>query len=125
MPAPSAPGKKGPPPWAPAHGYRAKHVYRYFPGRDVYFEPQSGNYFYLEAGAWKIGVRLPGSIKIDAAAFVEVPMDTDKPYQFHNDIKAAFPKFIPMPPAPPSPIEDGENAGAPGKGKGKGKAKGK
>jgi hypothetical protein len=107
-------GKKGPPPWAPAHGHRAKYQYRYFPGHDVYFEPRNGTYFYLEAGAWKVGVRLPDSIRINLNSYVEVGMNADKPYQFHNDIKSAYPHG-----SPDAPGKDANSA--PGKGKGKGK----
>jgi len=30
--------KKGPPPWAPAHGHRAKYRYQYYPSTSVYFD---------------------------------------------------------------------------------------
>jgi hypothetical protein len=30
--------KQGPPAHAPAHGYRAKHQYRYYPSRSVYYD---------------------------------------------------------------------------------------
>lgn len=118
-PAPSAPSaKKGPPPWAPAHGHRAKHTYRYFPGHDVYFEPARGTYFYLEAGAWKVGVRLPDTFKIDLGASVEIGMDSDKPYQFHSEIKQAHPGRGHGGNAPGHASDD-----KPGKGQGKGKKK--
>ncbi len=38
----------GPPPWAPAHGYRAKHRYRYYPSAEIYFDLGRGIYFYYE-----------------------------------------------------------------------------
>ncbi len=118
--AASAPsGKKGgPPPRAPAHGHRAKHTYRYFPGHDVYFEPARSMYFYLEAGAWKIGARLPDTFKIDLGASVEIGMDSDKPYQFHNEIKQAHPGRGHSASAPGHTSDD-----KPGKGQGKGKKK--
>ena len=40
--------KGGPPPHAPAHGYRAKHTYRYYPDASVYFDISRKIYFYLE-----------------------------------------------------------------------------
>lgn len=35
----------GPPPWAPAHGYRAKHSYHYYPSAEVYFDTGRGSTF--------------------------------------------------------------------------------
>jgi hypothetical protein len=46
----------GPPPWAPAHGYRAKTNYVYFPAIGIYFDLSTHMYIYLEDGKW-ISVR--------------------------------------------------------------------
>jgi hypothetical protein len=83
----------GPPPWAPAHGRRAKYLYKYFPGTDVYFEPQRGVYFFLEAGIWRVSARLPDPLKlgVDLHAAIELPMDVDKPYVFHEQVKSSYP----------------------------------
>jgi hypothetical protein len=112
-PPPSA----GPPPWAPAHGYRAKHKYRYYRDAQVYFDTGRSLYFYLSGGTWRSSVRLPSHISI-AGSYVELDMDTDTPYKFHKDVKGHYPpgqmkkKGKQGPPGPPGP---------PGKGKGKGK----
>ncbi len=81
--APSRPAplpKTGPPPHAPAHGYRAKHVYHYYPSAYVYYEPARGRYFYYENGRWKIGVTLPNHIMISVGERVIIKMDIDRPY---------------------------------------------
>ena len=39
------PAKQGPPPWAPAHGYRAKYQYYYYPSSYVYFDTKKKLYF--------------------------------------------------------------------------------
>jgi hypothetical protein len=49
----------GPPPWAPAHGYRAKARYTYFPTLGFYFDTRIGAYFFLEAGIWTKRTTLP------------------------------------------------------------------
>jgi hypothetical protein len=46
--------KGGPPPHAPAHGYRAKYSYRYYPSCYVYFDISSKFYFYLAGDGWKV-----------------------------------------------------------------------
>jgi hypothetical protein len=44
--------KGGPPPHAPAHGYRAKYSYRYYPSSYVYFDVSRKCYFYLDGDNW-------------------------------------------------------------------------
>ena len=47
----------GPPPWAPAHGYRAKqHVY--FPDYYTYYDPTRG-YVYWNEGSWVVSRTVP------------------------------------------------------------------
>jgi hypothetical protein len=48
--------KKGPPAHAPAHGYRAKHQYRYYPSRSVYYDTGRKLYFYIKGDNWEVGV---------------------------------------------------------------------
>src|SRR5512136_852270 len=54
----------GPPPHAPAHGYRAKHQYRYYPYQNVYYEPARGMYFYLAGNGWSFGASLPAGLTV-------------------------------------------------------------
>ena len=88
-PAPSY--EEGPPPWAPAHGNRAKHNYRYYPYQGIYFEEKTGVYFYFSDGRWHMSVSLPTSIRITVNDFVTLDMDTDKPYEYHNDVVKKYP----------------------------------
>jgi hypothetical protein len=90
---PSAPSKKGqgPPPWAPAHGYRAKHQYRYYPSVHVYFDVGRRLYFYYDTGRWRMSASIPRSIKIDAEDYVTIEMDTANPYEHHADVVKRFP----------------------------------
>lgn len=80
----------GPPPWAPAHGYRAKHQYRYWPGHQVYFDSGRGLYFWFSSGDWQAGAKLPGRITL-GNDFVTLDMDTAKPYQWHNEVEVRYP----------------------------------
>jgi hypothetical protein len=72
--------KGGPPEHAKAHGYRAKHTYRYYPDTKVYYDVSRGSYFYLEGDSWRASVSLPDSLKVRLGDFVTVEMDSDKPY---------------------------------------------
>ena len=83
--------KKGPPPWAPAHGYRAKHQYLYYPSSYVYFDVGRGLYFYYENGYWRVSASLPGGIQIDVSDYVTLEMDTDEPYEYHAEVVKRYP----------------------------------
>lgn len=49
----------GPPPWAPAHGYRAKTRYVFFPTIGIYYDLQRESYMYLDGGKWITAKTLP------------------------------------------------------------------
>jgi hypothetical protein len=91
-PAPS-PGysKGGPPPWAPAHGYRAKHRYRYYPSSRVYYAEDRGVYFYYRGGEWRVSASLPSYIRIDAGDYVTLEMDNDRPYEYQGEVERRYP----------------------------------
>lgn len=75
--------KKGPPAHAPAHGYRAKHHYRYYPTCSVYYDYGRKIYFYLRGDRWEVGASLPSHLRIRLGDSVNIEMHTDKPY-IHN-----------------------------------------
>jgi hypothetical protein len=82
-------GRKGPPPWAPAHGYRAKYRYRYYPNSYVYYNEDMDLYFYRYAGRWVESPLLPSNIYLDD--YVVLEMDVEDPYRFHNDVVREYP----------------------------------
>jgi len=83
--------KKGPPAHAPAHGYRAKHQYRYYPSRSVYYDTGRGLYFYLKGDNWEVGASLPSHIRIGLGDSVSIELDTDKPYIHHAEHVKKYP----------------------------------
>ena len=83
--------KNGPPAHAPAHGYRAKHRYRYYPSCSVYFDIGRAVYFYLEGDNWHVSVELPDRLRVRLGGSVEFEMDTDKPYLDHEYHKQKYP----------------------------------
>lgn len=87
--------KGGPPPWAPAHGYRAKTRYVYFQDHGVYYDHDRGVYISLSGGNWQISAKLPSLLSgIDLTAAVKVDLDFsgDDPHKHHNDHKKKYPK---------------------------------
>ncbi len=85
--------KGGPPPHAPAHGYRAKqqYNYRYYPSRSVYYDAGRGLYFYLRGKNWEVGASLPNHLRMGLGDSVRIELDTDKPYIYHADHVKKYP----------------------------------
>lgn len=84
-------GPSGPPPWAPAHGFRRNRDYYYYPGTNVYYRPADRTWFYLEGQNWRFGVNLPDAVRVDFGHSVAVVMETDRPYEFHEHIRRYYP----------------------------------
>ena len=86
-----AKGKKtGPPPHAKAHGYRAKHTYRYYPAANAYYDVERKSYFYLEGNNWRVGVSLPDDLNVRLGKYVTIGMDSDKPYTSFEEHKRQY-----------------------------------
>jgi hypothetical protein len=83
--------KQGPPAHAPAHGYRAKHSYRYYPSSSVYYDTGRELYFYLKGDNWEFGASLPGNLRVQLGDYVSMELDTDKPYVYHADHIKKYP----------------------------------
>lgn len=84
-------GPAGPPPWAPASGFRRNRAYYYYPGAHVYYRPADRVWFYLEGDAWRFGASLPASIRIDFARCVPLTMESTRPYEYHAGIVERYP----------------------------------
>lgn len=82
--------KHGPPAHVPAHGYRAKHHYRYYPDAYVYYDTGRSVYFYMDNGAWRMSVSLPGFIRL-GSAYVSLEMDIGEPYRHHYEHREQYP----------------------------------
>lgn len=81
------PARAEPPPWAPAHGYRAKQAreyqYVYYPAQQVYYAPQTNSWFWLNGGSWQVGVNLPSRYRISSSGGVSVMLHSAQPYVEH------------------------------------------
>jgi hypothetical protein len=81
---------KGPPNWAPAHGYRAKTRHIYFPDNNFYFDIQKNVYIYLSGDQWQVSIKLPSlfaSIDLKGAVQVELELYTDTPQKYNAEHK--------------------------------------
>jgi len=84
--------KEGPAPRAPKEGYRAKHQYRYYPYCNVYHEPSRGVYFYMKGNEWTVGTSLPTRLQSSSGSYVNLDMDTSKPYEHNAEHLKQYPK---------------------------------
>ncbi len=79
--------KGGPPPWAPAHGYRERTRHIYFPQQNVYYDVERSVYIYLNNGNWEIGARIPKGINANTlrdSRQVELVLNSDQPQKFNS-----------------------------------------
>lgn len=83
--------QNGPPDHAPAHGYRAKHMYQYYPAASVYRDAGTGMYFYLSGSNWQVGASLPDALKVRLGSSVSIELDTDKPYIYNKQHREQYP----------------------------------
>lgn len=74
----------GPPSHAPAHGYRHKRTYHYYPDNNVYYDPERKLYFYLQGERWQTGAALPTSIRLNLGKSTSLELDTDIPYNMFS-----------------------------------------
>jgi hypothetical protein len=78
---------QGPPPWAPAHGYRAKTRYVFFPDHNVYYDLTARNYIVLRGSRWEVRATLPklfANINLRRSSQVEIDFVGDRPQRYHT-----------------------------------------
>ena len=73
-------GNGGPPIHAPAHGYKAKYNYNYYPKSNVYLDTSRKLYLYMDGDNWRIPVSLLLDSKVRLREHVNIELDYDKLY---------------------------------------------
>lgn len=99
------PAQADPPPWAPAHGRRAKEAheevrvvreyrYMYYPQQQVYYAPEQRLWFWMNGGNWQFGVNLPLQYSgySYATSGVSVVLHSDRPYVEHTYVEQTYGK---------------------------------
>jgi hypothetical protein len=85
----------GPPPWAPAHGYRAKTRYVYFTEQNFYYDNNRGVYIYLSGSNWQVSASIPNPFKnvdLTAAVKIDLDFDADDPQKYNSEHKKKYKK---------------------------------
>ncbi|MBL6445017.1 hypothetical protein JMN32_01765 [Fulvivirga sp. 29W222] len=83
----------GPPPWAPAHGYRAKTRYVFFKDHDVYYDNEKGVYISVSGKGWEVSAKLPSILKgidLKAAAKIDLNYSGDRPQKYYDRHKKKY-----------------------------------
>lgn len=81
-----------PPSHAPAHGYRAKHRYVYYPEREIYYAPESRLWFWLSGGDWRFGASLPAGYQQYTSGGISIELGSDRPYHEHGYVVREYGK---------------------------------
>lgn len=84
-----------PPPWAPAHGARAKknqYKYIYYPASQVYYSPGLGRYYYMNSGAWTMTPAVPVGINLGKG--VSINLGGPTPYVYHPTVLQQYPVIV-------------------------------
>ena len=89
------PAQAEPPPWAPAHGYRAQqaqsHRYVYYPERQVYYAPDTRSWFWLNGGNWQAGVTLPRQYQAYVTSGgISISLNESRPYVQHGYVEQNY-----------------------------------
>lgn len=88
------PAQADPPPWAPAHGHRAKqqreYRYVYYPGQQVYYAPEQQLWFWMNGGNWQLGVNLPTQYRVASSSGVQVTLHSERPYVEHGYVEERY-----------------------------------
>ena len=72
--------------------HKKKYSYHYYPNSSIYYDTGRSVYFYLDsAGAWRMTVSLPRSLKIHLGDHVSVEMEADRPYIKNHEHKKKYP----------------------------------
>lgn len=85
-----APAFATPPDHAPAHGYRAKHQYVYYREQEIYYEPETSLWFWLDSGNWRFGARLPIGYQQYTTGGVSIELYSDRPYSEHDYVVGKY-----------------------------------
>ena len=93
--ATSAPVLADPPPWAPAHGQRAKQAqqynYVYYPQRQVYYAPDTHQWFWLSNGQWSFGINLPTRYQgYVGSGGIPLVLESRRPYVQHVYVEETY-----------------------------------
>lgn len=76
----------GPPPWAPAHGYRAKTRYVYFTEHNFYYDNNQGVYIYMSGKNWEVSATIPSlfkNIDLTGAVKIDLDLEADDPQRYN------------------------------------------
>ena len=66
-------------------GDRANYHYRYYPHRKVYYCTEKEIFYYFNGKNWEINKSLPNHLKNDLGKYVNLILETDRPYLLNEE----------------------------------------
>lgn len=79
----------------PARDRNRRHSprrYEYYPDAEAYFDPLRGLFFFIQGNQWVSRSSLPPDIKVRIGNKVELELDDDLPYYYHDDVLRRYPR---------------------------------
>jgi hypothetical protein len=71
---------------------RLYRLYEYYPCQEVYRSVYNHQWYWRErADRWRFGPELPDDIQVNAGAYDLVDLPTSRPFEFHEQVAAAYP----------------------------------
>lgn len=81
-------------PYTASYGQRHKFTYQYHPQLEIYYSPESGDYFWKEGQKWVCGQQLPAlHDDFSFSDTVRITLNTDLPYTRHEHVLRAYPGY--------------------------------
>jgi hypothetical protein len=71
----------------------ASYSYVYYPDAEVYFEPTTHVYYWLDGGTWRSGPHAPANIVL--RSHVTINLNSREPYTHHDEVRAKYPRQKP------------------------------
>ena len=75
---------------SPARSHLAENIYRYYPEKNIYYDVKKGLYYYLKGDRWISSTSIPAVLSPNIGGYITIEMDTDKPYQYHDEVQEKY-----------------------------------
>lgn len=107
---------QGPPPWAPAHGFRKKTTYVYFPTHNFYFDVSRNVYFVWSNSKWTTVKVLPPHLrKVNIKVIKKVELDVISKHPYYHNSTHRKTYYTPMKGKSPAPYKGKPGSSSKGK----------
>jgi hypothetical protein len=69
---------------------QSQYRYVYYPEQQVYYSPETRNWFWMSGNAWQTGLYLPSGLRVDISNGVSVNLNSPRPYIQHAYVEEHY-----------------------------------